>query len=284
MNIGSIGCGRKLYDPASGIEFRIAAQDHYGPGITTLLTKHVIGVRALDAAEPGKKRRYPYESTDRFGSNNYLLSNLHRYLNSDEERWYAPAHELDAPPAAENLRYGEHPYENEPGFLTRLGAALKDALVQTDIPVLVRTGRGQGELQAVRAAVFLPSRTEMNKGDELGIAEGRPLPIFYDHYIFKATPSADQLERYGRSWNPEEPEKGLRFDQAQLYDPKFGWWYYLRTPSTLYGFLERVYSPYGALSYTYANNDVVGLRPLVNVRSDLQVFDVGVEEPYYRIG
>ena len=284
MNIGSIGYGRKLYDLRSGIEFRIAAQDHYGPGITTLLCKHVIGVRALDAAEPGKKRRYPYESTDRFGNNNYILSNLHRYLNSDEERWYAPAHAHDAPPAAEGLRYGEHPYENEPGFLTRLSAALKDALVQTDIPVLVRTGRGQGELQSVRAAVFLPSRTEMNKGDELGIAEGRPLPIFYDHYIFKATPSADQLTRFGRSWNPEEPEKNLYFDQAQLYDPKFGWWYYLRTPSTLYAFMQRVYSPYGALSYTYANNDVVGLRPLVNVRSDLQVFDVGVEEPYYRIG
>lgn len=284
MKIGSIGYGRKLIDPKSGIEFRVAAQDHYGPGITTLLAMHVIGVRALDAAEPGKTRRYPYESTDRFGNNNYILSNLHRWLNADTADWFTPAHELDTPPTAEHLRYGEHPYAAEPGFLTRLGAALKDALVETDIPVLVRTGRGTGELQSVRAAVFLPSRTEMNKGDELGIPEGRPLPIFYDHYIFKATPSADQLERYGRSWNPEEPEKGLHYDQAQLYDPKFGWWYSLRTPSTLYAFLHRIYSPYGALSYTYANNDVAGLRPLFNVRADLEVFDIGVEEPYYRIG
>ncbi len=284
MKIGSIGYGRKVYDRKSGVLFRIAAQDHYGSGITTLLTNHVIAVRALDAAEPGKKGRYPYESSDRFGNNNYPLSNLHQWLNSAEDDWYRPTHALDAPPQADGLRYGEHPYAGEPGFLARFSDTLRENLVETDIPVLVRTGRGQGELSSVRASVFLPSRTEMNKGDELGIAEGRPLPIFYDHYIFKATPSPDQIEKYGRSWNPEEPEKGLFFDKAQVYDPKFGWWYYMRTPSTLYKFLERVMSPYGSVSYTYAYNDVVGLRPLLNVRSDMEVADVGVEEPYYRIG
>ncbi len=284
MKIGSIGIGRKLYDPKSGIVFRIAAQDHYASGVTTLLTNHVIGVCALDAAEPGKKCRYPYEASDQFGNNNYPLSNLHQWLNSDETEWFHPTHEYDTSPEAERLRYGEHPYAAEPGFLTRLSDALRGALAPMDIPVIVRTGRGKGEVQTVRASVFLPSRTEMNKGDELGLAEGRPLPIFYDHYIFKATPSDDQLSRFGRSWNPEEPEKGLFYDKAQMYDPKFGWWYYMRTPSTLYRFLVRVMSPYGSVSYTYAYNDVVGLRPLINVRSDLEIADVGVEEPYYRIG
>jgi hypothetical protein len=284
MKLGKIGIGRKIYDRKSGMLFRVAAQDHYGEGITTLLANHVVAVRALDAAEPGKKRRYPYESVDQFGNNNYPLSNLHQWLNSADETWYHPTHKLDTPPEASGLRYGEHPYDAEPGFLARFSDTLRSNLVETDIPVLVRTGRGTGELQTVRASVFLPSRTEMNKGDELGIAEGRPLPIFYDHYIFKATPSQDQLDRYGRSWNPEEPEKGLFYDQAQLYDPKFGWWYYMRTPSTLYAYLERVLSPYGAVSYTYANNDVVGLRPLLNLNADTEVADVGVEEPYYRIG
>ena len=43
-------------------------------------------------------------------------------------------------------------------------------------------------------------------------------------------------------------------------------------------------SPYGAVSFTYANNDDVGIRPLINVRSDLSVADVGTVEPFYRIG
>ena len=160
------------------------------------------------------------------------MSNLHQWLNSREERWYHPAHERDNPPVSPYLRYGEHPYLETPGFLTGFSQTFRDSLVEVEIPVLVRTIRGKGELQTVKACAFLPSRTEMNKGDEVGVPEGKPLPLFYDPYIFKAKPSQDQLERFGRSWNPEEPEKGLFYDRAQMYDPKFGWWYYMRTPST----------------------------------------------------
>lgn len=284
MRLGDIGIGRLIYERKSKTVFRVAGQDHYGPNITTLLTDCVIGVRALDAAESGPEGRYPYEQSGKFGNNNYLLSNLHQWLNAREENWYSPSHEKDTPPIAEHLRYGEHPYLDTPGFLNRFSQTFLDNLAVTDIPVIVRTGKAQGELTYVKAAAFLPSRTEMNKGDELGIAEGKTLPIFYDHYIFKAKPSQDQIDLYGRSWNPEEPEKGLFFDKAQMYDPKFGWWYYMRTPSTMYKFMQRVMSPYGSVSYTYANNDVVGLRPLINLNADMEAVDVGVEAPLYRIG
>ena len=69
-----------------------------------------------------------------------------------------------------------------------------------------------------------------------------------------------------------------------MYDPKFGWWYYMRTPSTVYKFMVRVMSPYGSVSYTYANNDVVGLRPWVNLNADLEIVDDGIAAPRYRIG
>ena len=284
MRLGEIGISRKVYDRESGIMFRVAGQDHYGPGITTLLTDCVIGVRALDAAENGPEGRYPFEQSGKFGNNNYPLSNLHQWLNSREERWYHLAHERDNPPVSPYLRYGEHPYLETPGFLTGFSQTFRDSLVEVEIPVLVRTIRGKGELQTVKACAFLPSRTEMNKGDEVGVPEGKPLPLFYDPYIFKAKPSQDQLERFGRSWNPEEPEKGLFYDRAQMYDPKFGWWYYMRTPSTVYKFMVRVMSPYGSVSYTYANNDVVGLRPLVNLNADLEIVDDGIAAPRYRIG
>ena len=284
MKIGQIGIGRKLYERKSGMQFRIAAQDHYGSGITTLLCEHVIGVRALDAAEPERKCNSLYEASDQFGSNHYPTSNLNAYLNSDKIQWYEPKHKFDCPPDEKHTRYGEFPYEQEPGFLLRFSEEMRENLVFTEIPVLVRTGRGTAELKSLNAAVFLPSRTEMNKGNELGIPEGKPLPIFYDHYIFKAVPAPEQLEKYGRLWQPEEPEKGLYYDIAQMYDPKFGWWYYMRTPNTMYSFLQRVMSPYGSVSYTYAYNDDVGIRPLINIRADMEAADVGVAEPVYRIG
>ena len=284
LPLGELGISRIVYDAKSGIRFRVAAQDHYGPGITTLLTDCIIGVRALDAAETAEEGRAPYENSAKFGSNNYPLSNLNQWLNSDRDDWFSPTHPGDQPPEAGRLVYNEQPYAAKPGFLTRFSQAFRDALAPADIPVVVRTGRGTGELTTFRACAFLPSRTEMNKGDELGLAEGKTLPIFYDHYIFKAKPSAEQYEKYGRTWNPEQPEKGLLFGSPHLYDPKFGWWYYMRTPSTLYNYMVRVMSPYGSVSFTQANNDVVGIRPLVNLRSDLIVEDDGVESPVYRIG
>ena len=51
-----------------------------------------------------------------------------------------------------------------------------------------------------------------------------------------------------------------------------------------YKFMVRVMSPYGSVSYTYANNDVVGLRPLVNLNADLEIVDDGIAAPRYRIG
>lgn len=147
------------------------------------------------------------------------MSNLHQWLNSREERWYHPAHERDNPPVSPYLRYGEHPYLETPGFLTGFSQTFRDSLVEVEIPVLVRTIRGKGELQTVKACAFLPSRTEMNKGDEVGVPEGKPLPLFYDPYIFKAKPSQDQLERFGRSWNPEEPEKACSMIEPRCMIP-----------------------------------------------------------------
>ena len=283
MRIGDVTIAKRVLECKSGIVFRVAAHDHYGEGITTLLTDRIIGVRALDAAESGPEGSYPFEQSGKFGNNNYPQSNLHQWLNSNEAEWFCPQSERDNPPAAEYLRYGEYPYLGTPGFLTRFSDHMRANLVETDIPVLVRTGRGKGELKSVRACAFLPSRTEMNKGDELGIAEGKPLPIFYDHFIFKAVPSDDQLEQYGRAWNPARPEENVALDAPQIFDPKFGWMYYMRTPSTMYKYMQRVMSPYGAVSFTYANNDVAGIRPLVNVRSDLEVVDAGLDAPFYCI-
>lgn len=167
------------------------------------------------------------------------------------------------PPQAEYLRYKERPYDTIPGYLAGFSEVFRNHILESAVPVLRRISNGKVKLTTVRAKIFLPSRTELLKGDECGIAEGRPLPLLYDHRIFKARPLKSEMEKHGRSWNPGR--ETAPFDAAQIYDPKYGWWYWMRTPHYRYAFLLRVASPYGAVSYTYANNDVVGVRPMMNL-------------------
>lgn len=120
----------------------------------------------------------------------------------------------------------------------------------------------------------------MNKGDEFGIPEGKPLPIFYDLYMYNAVPTDEDLEKYGRAWNPP-PYGGDNYNVPHAYHPNLGWWYWMRTPHPYYSFMMRAYFTYGAVSYTYANNDIVGIRPLCCVDSDADVALYG-DDPVYQ--
>lgn len=271
MKLKDLEIGVHVFDVNRSMEFRVAAQNHPGyEGCTTLLLHEISDVACLDASEPERPwQRSYFERTSEFGCNCYRLSNLNAWLNSDEDVWYAPNHPMDAPPKPELLRYGTFSNAGCPGYLQRLSPELRSALVEKDIPVLERIEKDHMQLVYVKAKVFLPSRTEMNKGDECGIAEGRPLPIFYDLSTYRAKMSAAARERYGRQWNPAR--EGAPYDTPHIYDPIHGWWYWMRTPSKLYSFLNRVMYTYGAVGYTYANNDCVGIRPLFNVDAELEV-------------
>ena len=68
-----------------------------------------------------------------------------------------------------------------------------------------------------------------------------------------------------------------------VYDPKFGWWFFLRTANIQYEFLARVMSPYGALTYTYVHNDCVGIRPIVCLDPELEVVGDGAFDEIFTI-
>lgn len=279
MRLRDLPIGARVRDQGGEAAFLVAAQNHPGYGGTTLLAEKVLGVRCLDGAEPQRRLRSIFERVWQFGSNDYGASNLHQWLNGDGADWFSPRHEGDCPPAAAYLRYGEQPYDGLPGYLSGFSAAFREKLLESEVPVLRRTGQGRAELTEVRAKVFVPSRTELNKGDECGIPEGRPLPLLCDHRIFKAVPLESELKKHGRAWNPGR--ETAPDDAPQIYDPKYGWWYWIRTPSSLYAFLTRVASPYGAVSYTYANNDVVGVRPMMNLDGEALVEGDGrIDETY----
>ncbi len=270
MVLRDLPIGARVRDSQNPLVFRVASKNQPGyPGIT-MLADTIPCVGCFDAGEKRDVSRRIWEIVSDYGNNNYAMSNIHQWLNAEGTDWYQPSHDKDEPPLDTNLRYGEFPYAEAPGFLSGFSPTFRQGILETQVPVLERKGRNRGQLIHVPAKVFLPSRTEIVKGDESGFAEGAPLPLCYDptvvHFV---KPSPESMAKYGRSWNP--PHEGSPLDSEHVFDPRFSWWYFLRTPSLQYKFMVRVMCAYGAVSYTYANNDSVGIRPMLNLDPDLPV-------------
>ena len=272
--LGEYAVGTELVEPRSRLVFLVAAQNHPGYAGTTLLSRDVVRCACFDAAEPTEKKQIIFEATGKYGNNNYELSNINAWLNSGEKYWFRPSHPLDREPKGNLLRYGEQPNADANGFLRELEPRLVEAILETEVPTLCRTGKERGEVRAIKTRVFLPSRTEMGWGDECGFAEGALLPLFEDKAYRKAKPTEYQMSIFGRSWNPgwDFGKRGsAAFDAPQIFDPKYSWWYWMRTPHLAYAYLVRVQSANGACSYALAHNDIVGVRPMMNVDSALPV-------------
>lgn len=271
MKLKELPLGSRVVDQGSGVSFLVADQDHYGPGTTALITEFVIRAGCFDAAEAKAA-----DDTAKYGSNCYATSNVAAWLNSDQWDWYTPQTDTDEKPARFHLLYNEMPYDQVIGFLYAFSPEWKDAMVETEIDTLVRTGKKTGQVEKLKTKVFLPSRSELCWGDESGYPEGSPLALFVqDKKYLKTRPTDEMLSIYGRSWNPGW-EFGGRIpsavlDAPQIYDPKYGWWYWTRTPHLNYEYLVRVKDSYGSLTYTTAYNDIVGIRPLMNLDGETMV-------------
>lgn len=264
MKIGELSVGALVKERSSSTLFYVAAQNHPGYGGTTLVTKYIIGVRAFDAKEPENPDTSVFTNRKKYGNNDYAVSNIHQWLNTDQSSWYQPTHAYDAAPTAENVWYGEYPYDQKPGFLSRFSPEFRNSLLTVDIPYAVRLTREEVELRTVPGKVFLPSRTEINYGDEAGVAEGTPFALFQqDPYLTYAVPSPEQMEKYGRAWNP--PCEYATWDEPGIFDPKLGWKYWLRSACSIYSYLARYMAPTFRLSYDKVCNDVTGIRPAMNL-------------------
>lgn len=272
MKFSDLPIGAIVTDAKSGIEFCVAGQDHPGYPGTTLVTKYIIGVRSFDAKEPENPDCGNFDNVRDYGNNYYPHSNIHQWLNSDAEDWYSPAHQYDAPPTDANIWYGENPYDQRPGFISGLSADLKNALAEVDVPIAVRISTREdsgGRLETIRAKAFLLSRTEIGYGDELGIAEGSTLELF-EHYpeLILPVPSPQQIEEYGRAWNPAIEYAEL--DAPGIFDTKHGWKCWLRSAGSRYSYLARFTHPFFAVSYDKVCIDNNGIRPAVCVRGDAE--------------
>ena len=239
------------------IVWRIVAKAHsgYPSNSVTLLADRIIDIRMMDNPEPLNP------STDRqnLGNNRYDTSNLDQWLNSDAEagKWYTSRGSYDQPPTSGGLAY-----DDRPGFLNYFTNLEKNAILDTSL--LVATNNLDGGLLSFVRKVFVPSLAEITGNSELNVPDGVKWEGITSYDAFVTQQVLDYSNSYSKPGNT-----------STIHD----WW--LRTAYALTSSYVRAIQKnrnedntfYSALSYKYANNENVGVRPALNLSSTVLMSD-----------
>lgn len=230
--------------------------DKSTPSAITLLTEKVIDIRMYDAPELTHTDTY----RKGWGNNRYSQSNIDQWLNKDSPagQWYVAKHSMDSSPSA-----GTVPYANRPGFLNAFTASEKDVIMNTTITCVKPTFDGGGTEQITRK-VFLPSRTELKGSQENDIYEGTKWREIGYPYVPLTTQAYN---------NTKSTSKGT----SGAYIA-----YYTRTPQFDSEYMVRTMDTSGAIGGTRANNEGCGIRPALNVPSNLTISNTTDSDGCYR--
>ena len=259
--LGNLPVGALVMDPETKyygkpIVWKIADKNNQGypADSITLITDKIIGLKAVDANEPKNND----SNRSRYGNNNYKLSNIRQWLNSDKESWYQAQHSADQAPIADYLWDKHNPYDKEAGFLTNFSESFKINLVDTKLKVTLPSIDGGG-IEEVTDKIFLISRTEVGLGNESSEPEGYKYALFTNDTSRQAYPTQEAVDNSTYSHNDFKTSNS-RF-----------WW--MRTPYTSGSYFVRNVNSSGGLDYYVARNGSSGLRPLCNLKSEILVSD-----------
>jgi len=256
--LGNLPIGAKFADKGrSNLILRVAGRDLDGYPGTIGVADDIVRFGCFDAREPGN----PDRRRALYGNNNYPTCCARQWLTADGKGWYKPAHEYDAPPIADNVFDGDHPYADAPGFLTDFSDGFKAAMIKAHIKT---RNANTGEIEVVNDPVWLLSSTEIGFDENGG--EGVFFPIFEEFRMKIAT-----------------------FDQSAVDVPDSlkskSWYYWLRSPYAAFSYGVRIVSSDGAEYNSLAHLGHIGLRPALLLKSDIlasnELDDYGV---YYVVG
>ena len=258
IKLNDLPVGAKVREKTSGVVFLVGEHRHAGYGGTTLVSDHVIGQACLDAPEA----KSPSERQRITGNNYYAFSNLHQWLNAEGMSWFRPTHEFDDGPSEDNIskrpniydRHGYNAYEGKAGFLSWFGCAFRDALLDSLVPCV---NRQQNAIEYIKSKVFLPSAAEAGIRTADPLREGSKIAVFNEFRNRYATPSREAV--LNSDWQP------AYFNTEQLF------WYWLRTPKWGDDGFACYAHPVNPYSYKFSCCPWVGIRPALNIDSDLPV-------------
>ena len=217
------------------------------------MAESIIKICCFDAMESGGNT-----DRERYGNNRYSLANIRQWLNKSGTGWYQAQHSYDRPPSNSYVWSGYNEYDAQSGFLTGFGAEMLAALLTTTLTV-AKPGTDGGGSETVQDKIFLLSMAEVGLGSENGVAEGTKLAMFSDSASRLCKPTAQAVS------NSEYTAGDLSASQ--------NWWWWLRSPFSSYAYGVRCVGSGGSLSGSGAGGGDGGVRPALNLSSDILVSD-----------
>ena len=174
------------------------------------MAKQIIDLRSFDAKEPNNSDSNRQNS----GNNNWGVSNIEQWLNSDQSNWYSAQHSADAPPSSANVwvnnNVAYNPYDTKPGFLYYWTDEEK-AVLQDMTLTLANTTVDGGGSYTWTGKIWLPTYTQMSGKQNNSISEGTKFSKFTDNASRKKTIHAmcaannqyciDKSKTEGAAWN-----------------------------------------------------------------------------------
>lgn len=248
------------------IIWEIGDKNHagYPANSVTLVAANILKLACFDAKESGNSDN----NRRNYGNNRYSLSNLRQWLNKAGSPWYQAQHGADAAPTNANVWSNYNEYDDEAGFLTGFSAQMLAAILNTTLTVAKASVDGGGS-ETVQDKVFLLSMAEVGLGAENGVSEGSTLAMFSDNASRLCKPTAQAVS------NSEYTAGDLSASQ--------NWWWWLRSPYASSSSRVRYVFSDGSLNVHYAYNGHRGVRPALNLSSDILVSDAPDSDGAYTI-
>lgn len=251
-------------ETAQPIVWQIIDKNHtgYPTNSVTLLTEKIIDLRGFDAKEPANS-----DSNRRiYGNNRYKDSNLRQWLNKAGQPWFEKTHTADEPPTDGGMSKPTG-YNTKEGFLSSFSVGELSAILDTTLTVAKNTVTDGGGSETVTDKVFLLSNTEVGLANENNIVEGSLFSVFSSSTARKAYLTQHAFD------NAKSGSKPATINDA--------WYWWLRTPDAGYAYYVRNVDSSGVLSSNYASYGSYGVRPALNLKSDIFVSDTVDEDGCY---
>lgn len=251
LPIGAQAVFGTYYD--APITWLVADHNHegYPENSTTLISEKILTLKCIDALEPNN----PIQQRREYGNNRYIWSNIRQWLNKSGTGWYQLQHAYDRPPSSENVWYNYNGYDKEAGFLTGFSSEMLAAILTTTLTV-ARTEIDGGGSDTFQDKVFLLSMTEAGFNGEF-VSEGSKLALFTNNDSRKAyltTQAVSNSEYVNNLISDSQP-----------------WFWALRTPDSSSPQNSRRVHYIGVIAAEQAFSGTFGVRPALNLPSDILV-------------
>lgn len=268
--LSSLPVGAKVVDTQTkyngeSITWLVGGHNHYATNQTAMVAEKIITLKAFDAMEASNSD----SNRKTNGNNRYLHSNIRQWLNSNATSWYSAQHSADAPPNNANVWTNYNEYDTEAGFLTNFSANLRNSLVATTLTVAKNTVTDGGGSETVSDKVFLLSNTEVGLANENNIAEGTLMPLFSTASNRIVNPTTQAVTK-------------SEYTDANLASGK-AWRWWLRTPDASISYGARGVNTDGSLYSSIAYLGSSGVRPALNLNSEILVSDSANASGAYEI-